>query len=146
MSKNKNSFFNIGASSLLVIFFVLCLTVFAALSLSSAKNDYTLAEEMAGRTTDYYAASNEAEEIVAEIDALLSLGEPLDSYHRNDIELEIDGNIATFLIPVNDDQGLYVALDMTPKGSHYYEINEWKVIATTKWSGDDTMNLIQVGE
>ena len=41
-------FFNIGASSLLVIFLILCLVTFAILTLTSAKSDADFAEKQTG--------------------------------------------------------------------------------------------------
>ena len=54
-------FFNIGASSLLVIFLILCLVTFAILTLTSAKSDADFAEKLAHHKTNYYAACNTAE-------------------------------------------------------------------------------------
>ena len=65
-------FFNIGASSLLVIFLILCLVTFAILTLASAKSDADFAEKLADRKTAYYEACNNAENILDEIDAILA--------------------------------------------------------------------------
>lgn len=65
-------FFNIGASSLLVIFLILCLVTFAILTLTSAKSDADFAEKLAHHKTNYYAACNTAESILDEIDAVLA--------------------------------------------------------------------------
>ena len=46
-------FFNIGASSLLVIFLILCLVTFAILTLTSAKSDADFAEKLAYHKTNY---------------------------------------------------------------------------------------------
>ena len=53
-------FFNIGASSLLVIFLILCLVTFAILTLTSAKSDADFAEKLAHHKMNYYAACNTA--------------------------------------------------------------------------------------
>ena len=62
MKKNKeqSSFVNIGSSSLLIVFVILCLATFAILSLSSAKSDYSLSERLAKHKGDYYDASSRA--------------------------------------------------------------------------------------
>lgn len=65
-------FFNIGASSLLVIFLILCLVTFAILTLTSAKSDADFAEKLAHHKTNYYAACNTAESTLDEIDAVLA--------------------------------------------------------------------------
>lgn len=69
--KQQSYFVNIGSSSLLVIFLILCLVTFAILSLSSAKSDYTFSERLAEHKKTYYEASAKAEDIVDEIDAIL---------------------------------------------------------------------------
>lgn len=70
--KEQSSFVNIGSSSLLIVFVILCLATFAILSISSAKSDYSLSERLAEHKGQYYEASSEAESILAEIDAVLA--------------------------------------------------------------------------
>lgn len=65
-------FFNIDASSLLVIFLILCLVTFAILTLTSAKSDADFAEKLAHHKTNYYAACNTAESTLDKIDAVLA--------------------------------------------------------------------------
>ena len=69
--KQQSYFFNIGSSSLLVIFLVLCLVTFAILSLSSARSDYSFSEKMAAHKQEYYEASERAEIVVGRIDEVL---------------------------------------------------------------------------
>ena len=57
----------VGGSSLLVIFVVLCLTVFAVLGLSSVQADGRLSNASAAAVSAYYAADCEAEEILAQL-------------------------------------------------------------------------------
>lgn len=74
MKKNsgQSSFVNIGSSSLLIVFVVLCLATFAILSLSSAKSDYSLSERLAEHKGHYYEASSKAETILEQIDTILA--------------------------------------------------------------------------
>lgn len=69
--KQQSYFVNIGSSSLLVIFLVLCLVTFAILSLSSARSDYSFSEKMAAHKQEYYEASERAEVVIGEIDEVL---------------------------------------------------------------------------
>lgn len=59
----------IGVSSLLVIFIVLCLTTFAALSLTSANADLKMARRAAQTVSEYYAADSRAVELLVQADA-----------------------------------------------------------------------------
>lgn len=77
--KQQSYFGNIGTSSLLVIFLVLCLATFAILTLSSARSDYTFSERLAVHRQVYYEASARAEIVVDGIDEILSgIAEELD--------------------------------------------------------------------
>ena len=57
----------VGGSSLLVIFAVLCLTVFALLSLSTVRADVRLSEASAQAVSGYYQADCQAEAILARL-------------------------------------------------------------------------------
>ena len=57
----------LGGSSLLVVFAVLSLTVFALLSLSTVRADQRLGEASAKAVADYYAADLKAQEILADL-------------------------------------------------------------------------------
>lgn len=70
--KAPTPFFNIGASSLLVIFLILCLVTFAILTLTSAKSDADFAAKLAHHKMNYYAACNTAESTLDKIDAVLA--------------------------------------------------------------------------
>ncbi|MCD7842643.1 MAG: hypothetical protein LUG56_09280 [Lachnospiraceae bacterium] len=61
-----------GISLMLLIFLSLCLITFSLLSLSGATADAKLAQNSAERTTEYYAAVTEANEILNEIDTQLA--------------------------------------------------------------------------
>ena len=71
-NKQQSTFVNIGSSSLLIVFLVLCLTTFAILSLSSAQSDYSFSKRSAEHKTEYYEASSRAEMILGEIDQILA--------------------------------------------------------------------------
>ena len=79
--KAPTPFFNIGASSLLVIFLILCLVTFAILTLTSAKSDADFAEKLAHHKTNYYAACNTAESTLDKIDAVLA-----DAWQLSDVD------------------------------------------------------------
>ena len=57
----------VGGSSLLVIFAVLCMTVFAVLSLSTVLAEQRLSETAAESVAAYYRADLQAEEIFARL-------------------------------------------------------------------------------
>ncbi|MBQ7926900.1 MAG: hypothetical protein IJ335_11500 [Lachnospiraceae bacterium] len=154
--KNQFSYINIGAASLLVIFVILCLAIFATLSLSGAKSNYTFSEKMALHKSNYYNACNQATEILEEVDALLASTAKA-SQNAQDfyveftyaLDREIKGipimiaidhqvPILTWEIPLDDNQSLLVQLkvqwpyqnDTTEPGYHY-SITKWQTISNT---------------
>jgi len=56
----------IGSASLILIFSVLCLTVFSLLTLSMANREKELSEKLESSVENYYAADSAAVEIAAE--------------------------------------------------------------------------------
>ena len=91
--KNSHPPINIGTSFLLVIFIVLCMVIFAALSLSSALKDYEYSKKSAQRTNAYYEACNQAEEIFAQI------------VQSDSTEEKIE-----YTVPIDEDEILHVVL------------------------------------
>lgn len=68
--------FQIGTSYLLVIFVILCLVTFAALSLSSALKDQSYSQKLTAHQTEYNAASAQASALLAQIDEALEADAP----------------------------------------------------------------------
>ena len=71
MKRKKALGVNVGSSSILLIFVILCLVCFAALSIVSANADYKLGQKILKRTSAYYDACNQAEKSIAAIDRTL---------------------------------------------------------------------------
>ena len=115
----------VGASSLLVIFAVLCLTVFSMLCIGTALADQRLADASRDAVTAYYEADCAAEEILARLRA----GEIPENVSRN-------GDIYSYCCRVSDTQKLQVSLRLT--GNHY-EILLWQVVPVSAWQADDTL-------
>lgn len=77
-SRNK---VNIGASSLILIFIVLCMATFGLLSLSSAQGDLKLAGRNGEAVRAYYEADSRGQQWLKEVDQVLTeeMGEGKDS-------------------------------------------------------------------
>ncbi|MDO4485006.1 MAG: hypothetical protein Q4C46_00265 [Bacillota bacterium] len=166
---NKRSkqfpFVNIGLSSLLVVFLVLCLTTFALLSLSSAKSDLALSQKLADHRNSYYTASSSAESVLSQLDMLMeesyrnpagsyidSVRKGLDKITDADVSLDTEsapsGSLAviSYLIPLDKTQALDVRLLVTdPSVSEsYYNIEKWQVITTTDRKFDQSLDLMNL--
>lgn len=96
-NKQQSTFVNIGSSSLLIVFLVLCLTTFAILSLSSAQSDYSFSKRSAEHKTEYYEASSRAEMILGEIDQILAeTAEQVNVAQKNAVQENADSELASF--------------------------------------------------
>ena len=115
----------VGGSSLLVIFAVLCLTVFALLGLSTVQADTRLSDASAEAIVAYYNADCEAESILAR----LRNGETVDG-------VEIDGSWYSYSCPVNENQSLFVTVELTDDG---YTVWQWQTLPTIQWESDDSL-------
>ena len=109
-----------GGSSLLVIFAVLCLTVFALLSLSTVQAEKRLADAAADAVTEYYAADLQAQEIFAR----LRSGETVDGIQRS-------GGRYDYSCQISEHQILEVAVEKTGDG---WDVLRWQVVAAAEQS------------
>lgn len=138
---------NVGSSSILVTFVLLCLVTFAALSFVSANADNTLTKQTADRITAYYEADTNAEMHLANIDSLLTklANECDETEYFNEIENQFSDNdmyvikkeaVDTFIhyeVPVSDSQDLFVTLKVVyPESSNSdtFIITEWENVTT----------------
>ncbi len=143
-SKQQAPLINIGASSLLVVFLVLCLVIFAALSLTSAQNDASYSGRMANRRTAFYTACNQAEQLLDEIDSRLEAqGQEAD---LSDLGVTAEDGLLNFSVPLNDAQAIAVALELTADGPHYYEIRAYRIVSTVSQGEAEPLPLMTIGD
>lgn len=102
----------IGGSSLLVIFAVLCLTVFALLSLGTVQAERRLSDKGAQAVSDYYRADLEAEKIFAR----LRSGEQVPDVMETE-------DVYRYTCPVTENQTLMVELE-----KETWAVLRWQVI------------------
>lgn len=115
----------VGASTLLVIFAVLCLTVFALLSVSTVMADRRLSEQSAASVEAYYWADAQAEEILARLRA----GEiPTGVTETN--------GVYAYACRISDTQTLLV--EVAVDGS-VYEILRWQAVSTADWQAEEEL-------
>lgn len=117
MDKKKSGSFGpmIGGCSLLVIFAVLCLTVFSLLGLSTVQADKRLSDISAEAVKDYYAADCRGEEILA----CLREGQCPDFVER-------DGDIYRYSCPISDVQALFIEVRVQDA---QWEVLRWEAVS-----------------
>ena len=113
--KEQRSIINIGTSLMVVILIGLAFAVIAALTISSSHNNYNLSKKLADHTDEYYEASNQAYEKIAESDWA-------------DQEFQVD---------INDNQILSVQV-------FGGEIIKWQVENTGSWDADSTQPVMTI--
>lgn len=129
MRKNESDFQPaVGGSSLLVMVSVLCLTVFALLSLSSVQAQRRMADAAVQSVTDYYAADLQAEQIFAR----LRNGEAVDGVLEN-------GGTCEFEVPISDRQTLLVTLE---RDDNRWDVRRWQAV-TAEAEPEDSLNVWQ---
>ncbi|WP_206457773.1 hypothetical protein [Anaerovorax sp. IOR16] len=141
----KRGTIQIGISSLLLVFTVLCLVVFSVLALSSAKADWKLAQKNKINVKQYYEADSLAEEMAKKIneyimDSVFSnsaiiknqelLGKSLEE--NLDVSYNKDDNTVSYQIDISDEQLMIVCLKIKPyneiqEGIKNYEVLSWVV-------------------
>lgn len=127
-----------GAVSLVMIFCVLCLAVFATLTYVTADRERQLSELTAQRAAEYYAADAEATRCLAALsrgvapDAGAEITETLDFW--NDASRMIE-----FRVPAGGEQELYVRVRLYPDGR--YDILRWDTGYAGAWETNDTIDI-----
>lgn len=117
----------VGGASLLVIFAVLTLTVFALLSLSTALANDRLSSAAAQAVYDYYQADCQAEAILAQL-----------RQGRQPPGVARQGDVFAYSCPISDTQTLLVEVRLD---GDTYTILRWQAVSTAPWQPDDSLNL-----
>ena len=155
MKDRKMPFLGIGAASIVLVLAMVCLAVFAALTLSSAKGDHTLSKKNLERTSAFYQASNAANEQVGVIDEKLwklyrrsknkkdymkRVGRSFTK--RKGISYNKKEKTIAFQESITDKQQLSVKLQIyypEKKNDPCYEVIKWKKEAVGVWKKDGSL-------
>lgn len=143
MEKKNSGGMNIGTSSILVTFVLLCLVTFATVTFLSAKSDYKLSEQTAKRIASYYDANRVAEIYMANIEGQLSrlygrcdgkdeyFESIPETFEDNDliiVEYSEDNTEISYSVPVTEAQNLCVILKAC-----YPDENNGMMFTIEKW-------------
>lgn len=115
----------LGISSLLVIFGVLCLCVFALLSASTVQSQQRLSRQGTQAVTGYYRADAQAQEILAR----LRTGQVPPAVRE-------ENGLYSYCCAVSETQVLQVTVRL--RGSEY-EILRWQTVSAADWNPDDSL-------
>lgn len=127
MKERRFSVPAVGGSSLLTIFSVLCLVVFALLSISTVQSQRKLSDAAYEAVEGYYAADAAAEEILARLRG----GEFPQGVTR-------EGDTYRYACPISRTQELEV--EVRVRGESYI-ILRWQAVSTADWDSGDGPEL-----
>ena len=127
---------NIGGSSILVIFVLLCITTFATLAMVSATASFRLATQVAQAADDFFAAENIAEEKLAQISAIVrsSNGESLYPL-LEDLGVMYHEGVITYSVSVNDSLRLDVELHVNGESLMVYSWVQVAIFDPAEYGG-----------
>ena len=163
MKKQISSFgLGVGATSIVMIFVLLCLVVFAVLSLVSANAAWKLSSRLAERTESYYNACSRSEELLEQIDSRLASlyeeAEDTEDYllacrlYLSSLDGELTEEARTgdllfsFREEITKEQHLAVTLLISARpaaGEPFYQIKTWQTKASQVWEPDPSLNLME---
>ena len=135
----KKGGIGVGSASIVLVFAVLCLTVFSLITFVVASNDKALVDTEARLVTGYYEADALAQRIVADILQSGTIPDVVRGIEINTYsDFETGTDIAQFLCPISDQKSLYVELAI-----HYdtYDILSWRMYDTDDWTFDDSLHV-----
>lgn len=115
----------VGGSSLLVMFAVLCLTVFALLGFSTVQADRRLEQVSVQAVEDYYRADTEAEGILAQ----LRSGQVPEGVQLRD-------GIYSYCCEISDTQAIQVQVRAAD-----WKVLCWQSVSTIHWTESDSLQV-----
>ncbi len=142
---------NIGLTSLILIFIILCLATFSLLSLSSARGDQSLALRSAQAVAEYYRADAEGEKWLKQADTILQKETVAGTMSQEEIKT-LAGNVASELGCNVDEETGYISTDISMErgqalhidlaltgDENRYKVRSWYVYDSGNYEIDDSM-------
>ncbi len=143
----------IGLSLILVIFIVLCLVIFATLSLVTANQEEKHADKVAENVSQYYTADSLANDKLEEISDILNQVptntpiQDLSTQLLGIVDLSVDYPLLSYTVPISDGKELVVECEVEKDANDIftYQIIRWEETVTDDFSGDDSLPLLNLG-
>ncbi len=138
----------IGYTSIMIIFALVCLVIFAVLSLKAAASDESLNKRSGEYLKEYYAADNSAKQKLCELDELAFKAESSEFFSESfqelaeekgySVRMAREGCSVDYSVPINERQEIAVSVIFKATGE--YEITLWKS-RTISLENDDHLNV-----
>lgn len=163
MNKRKGFSVNIGFSSIMMVFLMICLVTFATLSVLTANADYRLSKKTADKTTAFYEADSIARQTIYNMDQILaekySTSSDAVSYYSgidesllrdglpNEVQnltvtLQNEVPVVAYEVQVSEVQSLYCTLQICypqSQGESFLKIIQWQTKTSNAPEESDTL-------
>jgi hypothetical protein len=126
----------IGLLTLLVIFSVLCLTILAILSYSTAKYERGLAQKNADSAAAYYKADSWCTDAVNDLHSVWKAGGDLGAEAAKYGGTYKDG-VITLACQVDDAR----LLTVTVAAAESFEVTAWNTVSAGDWAPDESLHV-----
>ena len=143
--KETKQFTGMGASSILMIFIILCLTTFGVLSLVSSYTDLRLSERTQKTIQEYYIADSKMCKMIADIDTALVVArreadtqQQYEALYTDNISamenVVITGNRAILSVVISDSQSLQTTVNISEiTDSRRFEVVSYRKVSEELW-------------
>ena len=129
----------VGSASIVLVFAVLCLTIFSLITFVVANNERSIVDAKVNLVTGYYEADALAERILVD---LLAADTIPSSLHGIEIETRLNEDLGIetthFHCPVSAIKALYVNLVIRDDS---FDILSWRMQDMDIWTFDDSLNV-----
>jgi len=146
-NEKKTAGVNVGGASIIMVFSVLCLTVFAVLTLVSANAESTLAKKSSAVVSNYYVADANATETLAKVYEIVDEQSSLQDINvkvalLKDVSTKEEAGLLyiSYFENIDDSQKLTVKLSTDGKK---VDVLSWKVESTAEWEPDNGLDVWQ---
>jgi len=129
----------VGSASIVLVFVVLGLTIFALISLIPALTEQTLIYREITMVQSYYSADALAEEILAEILRAPQIPSTVNNINiTSNWSWDLLALVVSFATPISDTKVLYVSVAIE---DNHYQILSWQMEDSRLWEEDNTVNV-----
>jgi len=127
----------VGSASIVLVFAVLCLTIFSLITFVVASNDKNLVDAKAELVKGYYSADTLAELILSDILASDNIpktirGVDINTGHNEQFNAET----IYYFCDISDNKALYVSLLLQ---NNSFDILSWRMYDKEAWESDESI-------
>jgi len=129
----------VGSASIVLVFAVLCLTIFSLITFVVAGNDKALVDAKAEMVTGYYEADTLAELIISDILAAAEIPDTIRGVKINTgFDERLNKETVYFFCDISGSKSLYVNLAIA---NDSFDILSWRMYDKEEWEIDDSINI-----